>query len=196
METDTALVTGAFALGGVIVGGVLNNWLGYVLERRREGWAGKTKARMFMPRMIRLAMALGEALEDEWTWDEACLVIENNLDDFWPDFAEVFAGTFSNDEWETIYRTVRPLEQMTNTAPRDGTKFAKGDEEYIAERIDALVEATMTLVMIGHHGPNRRRRLIRGVFWSAWEKLRPLDERKVLEEAGIEQDDIDAILEE
>lgn len=32
MEADTALITGTFTLGGVIVGGTLNNWLSYVLE--------------------------------------------------------------------------------------------------------------------------------------------------------------------
>jgi hypothetical protein len=57
-------VTGLFALGGVVVGGVLNNMLAHRLEKRRAGWEGKTKARLFAPTMMRLSMAIGAALDE------------------------------------------------------------------------------------------------------------------------------------
>jgi hypothetical protein len=38
---------------------------------------------------------MAEALEDEWQWDDLCVVVETNLADWGDQFAEVFAGTLS-----------------------------------------------------------------------------------------------------
>jgi hypothetical protein len=120
---DPSVTTALFTLAGVIVGGVLNNIMSHLLEQRRAGWEGKSHARLFAPRMMRLALAFAQAIDDEWTWEDACMVVEANLDDFWTEFAPAFAGTFSDVEWMAVYTAVRPMERLTHTAPRDGTRI-------------------------------------------------------------------------
>jgi hypothetical protein len=181
---DAAVSTGLFTLGGVIVGGLVNGGVTYAVERRREGWVAQKDARLFMPRLSRLSFAMGAALDDQWSWDELCVVVEANLDDWEDQYAEVFAGTLPFDDWFTVYKAVRPLQQMTHTAPRNGTRIGPKDAEYLRGLIDNTVAAMMTLTMVAVSGVRRRR--VRSALRSLWYRFRRPDEDELLAEAGFD----------
>lgn len=163
MESDTALITGAFALGGVIVGGALNNWLSYTLERRREGWAGTKAARLLFPRIGRIDFSLQEAAAERWSWNRLCNVIESNLDGFWTEFADTITGTFAFEEWAQVYAAVQRLEHLRYTALRDGTRITEADQESLRNVRKVVNEAHTTLTVIAIYGPNRQGQLRRAL---------------------------------
>jgi hypothetical protein len=181
---DAAVATGLFTLGGVIVGGLVNGGVTYAMERRREGWVAQKDARLFMPRLMRLAFAMGDAMEHEWPWENLCVVVESNLQDWEDQYNEVFAGTLPFDDWFTVYAAVRPLEKMTHTAPRDGGRIGRQDADYLHDLIEKTTAAAMTLTMVAVSGVRRRR--VRSALRGLWYRLRPPDEDEMLAEAGFD----------
>ena len=76
--------------------------------------------------------------------------------------------------------------------PRDGTRITQADD--LSEMIYKTVEAMAVLTMIGGSGPNRHP--IRGWFIGLWRWIRPLDEKKLLAEAGFDQEEIESLTSE
>jgi hypothetical protein len=148
------------------------------------------EARVVAPRFLRLAMAMGSAIDEEWTWEALSFVIEANLKD-WDDFADVFAGALTYDDWFALYQAIRPMELLTLAATHeDGSRVTGEGAERLREVIDRVVEAGMVLTVIGISGTKRRplRRAFRGLWWT----FRPPNQDDLLREAGLDPADFDS----
>lgn len=177
--------TGLFTLAGAIVGGLIAGTVTFGMERRREGWTAKRDARLFQPALTRISLASYQAVEERWAWSVLCGdVITTNLAE-WDEYQKVFAGTLRWDDWFTIYKAVRAAEQLTHMAPETpGARIKSGDAKRLEDLADKMAEAAAVLIFIGISGPRRRR--VRGLFIGLWRRIKPIDEDKLLREAGIE----------
>lgn len=184
---DTAIVTGAFTLGGVAIGGIINARVTYWLEKRRHGFDARRTARMFMPRLMRLGLATDEAAEHAWPWADLIDVVESNVAGFWQDVAPDLAGSLSWDEWFAVYSAVRSYEQLTHTAPEPADEIRlgadPGDAAYLEGLTQQAVEAGMVLTVVAISGPGRRQRIRRAVR-ALWWRIRPPDDEVLLAQAG------------
>jgi hypothetical protein len=177
---STALTTGLFTLGGVVVGGSLQGVIAWAQERRRYGWEARKAARLFAPRLMRFVMAQSEARENGWTWGELCGVVEVNIGD-WEEFATVFAGTLRHEQWSSVYAAVRGLQQMTLTTRRQDV-IGQSDDAYLDALMVRAIDASAMLVRVGMLGP--RRTPVRDVFFRLRYRLKPPDAETMLAEAG------------
>lgn len=186
---DAAVTTGLFALGGVIVGGVVNGTITYAIERSREGWAARRSARMFGPALHRLHLAAGHSLDHPTTWAELAEVVEINLD-AWPEHADVFAGSLDWDQWFEIYAAVRAWEQFTwNLPPNpDQTLIRPGtdDAKYIDGLIDITIKAAVQCAVVGIRGVRQER--VRNFVRNLRYRVRPPTDDELIEEVLGKQD--------
>jgi hypothetical protein len=194
---DQSVVTGLFTLGGVVVGGAVNGGVTYAMERSRAGWAARRSARLFAPALYRLAFAAAHAEEHTTTYADLARVAEANLTD-WPEHSAVFAGTLEWEQWFGIYAAVRAWEGFTWNLPPDPERTeirpsSKG-AAYVSSLGERAVEGAVQCSSIALRGVRRRR--LRGALTSVWRRLRPLDEDKLIEQAGEKAielpDDFDA----
>ena len=182
MDLSEPVVTGLFALGGVLIGSTFQGVLNAISERRRDGWAARKAARLFHPRLMRFVMAQAEARQHGWTWGDLIIVVETNLED-WDGFADVFAGTLEYEDWFKVYASVRGLQQLTWTDDRDAP-IGDDDAEYLDGLIERAIEASAVLVMVAFQGVRKHR--IRTAFNLVRYRFLPHDEDELLREAGID----------
>jgi hypothetical protein len=182
VELSEPVITGLFALSGVLIGGSLQGILNAVMERRHDGWAARKAARLFNPRLTRFIAAQSEARTHGWTWGDLATVVEANLDD-WDGYADVFAGTLEYEDWFKVYLAVRGLEQLTWTVDGDA-KIGDSDTEYLDGLMERVLEASALLTMVAFRGVRKHR--IRTAFNRVRYRLFPGDEDEFLREAAID----------
>jgi hypothetical protein len=76
------------------------------------------------------------------------------------------------------------LRQQTHTTPRDSTRIAKSDRDDLQPLIDAAIEAIFVLAGVSLHGPGWHP--IGRAVWSVRLRLRPSEEKDMLEEFELE----------
>ena len=185
---DNAVATGLFALGGVCVGGFVQAAVAHRMERRREGWAARRSARLFMPSLVRVGMATSGAVEHGYTWEQLQLVAEANLER-WDEHAEVFAGTLGFDQWGSVYAAVRALQQMTWEDSED-PRVRATDADYMKMLTERCLDAAVVLTIVADAGVHRRRisrglRRLRNRVLSANQDARF---GRILEDLGVPAD--------
>ncbi|HEX2161416.1 MAG TPA: hypothetical protein VHF88_06305 [Thermoleophilaceae bacterium] len=157
---DSAVITGLFTLGGVVVGGVLNQALNHHLERRRAGWEAKKAARLFAPSLHRLHIAGEHGRTHAVTWDEMADLAKHELVG-WETHADVFAGTIEWDDWFEIYSAVRVWQQIAEDPPRNehGGLIRPGtpDAKRLAEITEKALDGALQCGSIGVNGIAKRR---------------------------------------
>ncbi|MCW3047288.1 MAG: hypothetical protein JWO74_1572 [Solirubrobacterales bacterium] len=116
----------AFTLGGVLVGGLLNGGVSYLLEGRRADANVRASARLTVASLHRTSLALDHALAVAW-WG-ALPFEEIELDD-WEVHRAVFAESPSFDAWMEVWHGFRTLEHVrTIAADRDEKARITHDE--------------------------------------------------------------------
>jgi hypothetical protein len=163
---DTAVLTGLFGLGGVIVGGGVTAFSERESETRRTINAGVASARLVHLELYGLKTRLVDAVEDEgdWHW-----VPEPPLTPVLDDHAGRLAPLLSTEEWsavatlyaqcrfnEPLLRAKRKLAiMMFDKLPEDDPQWATcthidpEDKEIVGrvtERIDPALEALAPLI--------------------------------------------------
>jgi hypothetical protein len=178
---DVATKTGLFALGGVIVGGVVNGAVTFTMERRREGWAARKEARNFLPRIMRCRNILSKGADRGVLWELVDDGIAVNLQS-WPEVAPAFAGSLDWARWITIYSAVRRLEQEVLLERNVESRISADDHEYVEQLDELLIAAALVLAGVAIFGT--RRRLIARKWDRLRERLRPTDPEKLMEAAA------------
>jgi hypothetical protein len=97
-------------------------------------------------------------------------------------------ATLTWDQWFSVYSAVRAFQQVALTAPRDGTRITEDDRENLQPIIEDAIDAVFTWTTVALWGPGRR------VFrrTASWLNLGSRRrEAQLLEELGIDEDDLD-----
>lgn len=105
----SALTTGVFTLGGVIVGGLLNSLVSLRLERRSDRRAARKALRLFGPQLTDAMWAIDRAIQAK-EWGKLPEAVEGRLAQ-WDEYAPVFAEN-QWEEWRRFLETVTELRYL------------------------------------------------------------------------------------
>jgi hypothetical protein len=148
-----------FGLIGVIVGGLLQGGVSWLMERRRDDWALRKAGRLFGPELARCQLALEQAVtwEPPMNW-ETLLVGVNSTLSRWPEHADVFAGSVSQAQWVEILNVVSKVQALEYRAPDERAAAIRTDDHArLIALAGELFEAMLTCVLIGERGARRPR---------------------------------------
>jgi hypothetical protein len=114
---EHALVAGAFALAGVIVGGLLNGWVERRTERARRVAEAKIAARLLIPELESLQLGLRRVAE-RGTVEE--LVPGRVRSKLWPEHRAVFARVLDHDSWTKLEQPFRFTDTLLEVVAKGG----------------------------------------------------------------------------
>lgn len=176
-----------FGLVGVVTGALLQGTWAWVMERRRESWAAKRAARLFVPRLTNLSRLLDYVQRNDVMWGTIAAAIEANLDE-WPKHSEVFAGTLSYEQWLNIEEAARAMSQVTWRAGEEGheTLVTDEDRKELALLHDVISPGVVTCILVGVRGVSRQP--VRSALRNIRENLRPRSDEDIVREAYGEEE--------
>lgn len=171
---STAVATGLFTLGGVVVGGLLQGSTSWWMERRRDDWAARKAARLTARIFARCRFVLKAARDSEhMSWRAVALEIEESLAR-WPEYADVLAGTIGQDDWNEIAQAISGLERLhmrgRNADPQD--LIDPEDRKFLGYLYEMMWPAAFASSLIGVAGIRRR---VRNPIKLLWRRIHPPD---------------------
>jgi hypothetical protein len=163
---------GIFALVGVLVGGMIQTFAAWWMERRREDWAARRAGRLLARDLSRARFALTLPQRMETTWrtiaDELQVALRR-----WPDLSEVLAGTIvRHEDWHQIVAAIEFLERTEERASGGGTVWVdENDAKTLLTFAETVVyEGALTASLIGVSGVTTTRLRLRKL----WHRIHPL----------------------
>jgi hypothetical protein len=141
-----AVMTGVFALGGVLVGGLLNGWVTYLVERRRQYGAARAAAWLLLANLSRSIAAVKRGRDrGDWLGAEEAIRLGE-----WEDRRELLFGTMRLDDIYPVVAVHRFLEEI---AARGGTSAPK---QLLDDAVASASDAGFALERVAAYGPRRR----------------------------------------
>jgi hypothetical protein len=156
---SNAVTTGAFTLGGVVVGGTITGTMTYVLTRRGERRLARAAARLVLEDAFQTGRALNRVLDDgKWyPMDDVTL-------DQWHKHRDTFASELRPEDWRCVDEAYVDLQLLVNwyAATPLSPDLEAEDREMLTHARDKLEHAIRDhLIQLSNHGPQRRRMAIR-----------------------------------
>lgn len=167
-----AATTGAFALGGVIIGGSVSGTVTYVLARRVERRTARAAARLVRADATQTSYALRAVLDDR-TWRPIKFVTMEQ----WNRHRDTFADHLRNEDWKCVEDAYADLQRLlgwveANGVGEDDDDDVDADDVQFVQRVWSGLDHAITrhLTQLSHHGPQRRRLALR--YWHLRAQLR------------------------
>jgi hypothetical protein len=148
-----------FGLIGVIVGGVLNGFVSYVLERRNERRAARTAARLLLDEWRPLVFLVADVLRlGRWRPGEQPITFEE-----WSRHRELLANQLSQEAWLRV-SNARVHVAWIDRANHSGEAMDPDIRGELERRWQVVSDAIYAALMpVAVHGPQRR--AIPRLYW-------------------------------
>lgn len=152
---DQGTVTGIFALGGVLVGGLTNNLAALAAERRQRDRAAKVVGRMLTDDIFEAYHALARAIE---LCNLGALVDRHTSVESYRARREELAAALRPEQWLIVSTAYQGLTELVAQAHEDGdAQVNTATLSWMRVVHDELEHAGHVLIEVGNHGARRRR---------------------------------------
>lgn len=153
---DSAAVTGAFALGGVIIGSVVNAAMTQRVAREAQRRAAMTAARLLLVEVSDAGFWIDHALRQHGTWSALQDGIRHGD---WDEHRRTLANAMSPDEWATAWGGEQALRKVLSTASEQpiGGAVREADRKMLKGARSTLTALANMLIDVSIHGPRGSR---------------------------------------
>jgi hypothetical protein len=152
---DSAVTTGIFTLGGVVVGGFASGWVNYGLGRREERRTARAAARLVLEEATQITHVLAAILEyGRWRPIE---FVETNQ---WDGYRSTLAHHLRHADWRCVVSAYEDLERLlgwvrANDVSGDLDDSDRASVTRLRKQMEHAIESH--LIQLSVHGPQRRR---------------------------------------
>jgi hypothetical protein len=156
---DSAVTTGIFTLGGVVVGGFTSGGVNYTLGRREERRAARAAARLVLEEAIQVRYALAAILEyGRWRPVEFIHTTQ------WDGYRPTLAHHLRHADWTCVVSAYEDLQRLLGWVHANDVKGDLDDSDgaSVTKIYEGMVHAIDNhLIQLSVHGPQRRRLALR-----------------------------------